>query len=201
MFPPATPALTAAVEYVEPVYLRKLFDERTVTPNDPLVPSQWALPAISATRAWFTSTGSPGVKVCVIDTGSRSGHQDLANGEEGQPCGGWAAEPRLGQCTGPAVHGLAAGCNTWCSHLVWWRAVVTGWNRVPELSDAGDVLYYPGPGNATYSDWEDRCVCCWVCACVCCWVCAYVFSWACACGLLGPSAWQAVARQTCCPCD
>ncbi len=42
---------------------------RAVVPEDPAVPQQWGLAAISAPEAWATSTGSADVRVAVIDAG------------------------------------------------------------------------------------------------------------------------------------
>ncbi len=46
--------------------------------NDPMLPQQWGLSAIRAPMAWNTNRGSPGVRVCVIDTGVDSSHPDLS---------------------------------------------------------------------------------------------------------------------------
>lgn len=55
----------ADVEYAEPNYIVRA----AVFPNDPGYSRQWHLPRISAEAAWETSTGSFGVRVCVVDTG------------------------------------------------------------------------------------------------------------------------------------
>ena len=34
--------------------------------------------------------------------------------------------------------------------------VITGWNRVRVTLGGGEALYYPGPGNPSYYDWNDR---------------------------------------------
>lgn len=62
------------VEYAEPDY-----DQTTLlTANDPYYASQqWNFPKVSAPAAWDLSTGSPAVKVCVIDTGIDWNHADL----------------------------------------------------------------------------------------------------------------------------
>ncbi|KAL4421171.1 hypothetical protein ABPG77_003354 [Micractinium sp. CCAP 211/92] len=77
----------AEVEYAEPVYYRKL----SAVPNDPFYPAKattsglWFLDRIAAPAAWDITTGSSSVPVCVIDTGARRTHQDLAANIKG----GW----------------------------------------------------------------------------------------------------------------
>jgi subtilisin family serine protease len=58
----------------------ELLENRTlfaVTPNDPFLPLQWALPKISAPQAWDLTTGSSKVVVNVNDTGIDYTHPDL----------------------------------------------------------------------------------------------------------------------------
>lgn len=50
----------------------------TTTPNDVYYPSQFALPLISASEAWETTTGSDQLLVAVIDTGIDYTHPDLS---------------------------------------------------------------------------------------------------------------------------
>ncbi|KAL4421685.1 hypothetical protein ABPG77_010629 [Micractinium sp. CCAP 211/92] len=75
------------VAVAEPDYKRLLYR----LPNDPLFPSNsrypgmWYLQRISAPGAWDSTTGSSSVKVCVIDSGLRSTHEDLA----ANVAGGW----------------------------------------------------------------------------------------------------------------
>ncbi len=58
-------------------------------PNDTYYSSQWYLQTVRAPQAWSTTTGSPGVKVAVIDTGFALSHGDLTaswqynSGEQG----------------------------------------------------------------------------------------------------------------------
>jgi subtilisin family serine protease len=54
-------------------------------PNDALYAQQWGLPAIGAPAAWDLTTGSPDVKVAVVDSGVNFGQPDLA----GNLAGGW----------------------------------------------------------------------------------------------------------------
>lgn len=52
---------------------------QTRTPNDPLVPLQWALAKVHATKAWDSDVGTANpVTVAVLDTGVDSQHPDLA---------------------------------------------------------------------------------------------------------------------------
>ena len=62
------------VEYVSPVYRRKLLYE----PDDPLYPNQWGLRETRANYAWDISTGSAEVAVVVVDTGINYTHEDLS---------------------------------------------------------------------------------------------------------------------------
>lgn len=58
-------------------------------PNDTYYSSQWYLQTVRAPQAWSTTTGSPSVKVAVIDTGFALSHSDLTaswqynSGEQG----------------------------------------------------------------------------------------------------------------------
>jgi subtilisin family serine protease len=47
-------------------------------PNDPFFADLWGLSAIQAPLAWESTTGSPGVKVAVVDSGIAYDHPDLA---------------------------------------------------------------------------------------------------------------------------
>lgn len=62
------------VAIVEPDYIVNVYD----TPSDPKFSDQWHHPKISTPIAWDTTTGSPTLKVCVIDSGLRIDHPDLA---------------------------------------------------------------------------------------------------------------------------
>ena len=62
------------VAYAEPNYLY----HADATPNDPQLPQLWAMAKIAAPAAWDTTTGSPAVKVAVVDTGIARDHLDLA---------------------------------------------------------------------------------------------------------------------------
>lgn len=48
------------------------------TPNDPMVPSQWGIPAIGMEQAWDLARGNFLAKVAVLDTGTMYTHEDLA---------------------------------------------------------------------------------------------------------------------------
>jgi subtilisin family serine protease len=95
-------------------WLQKV-QRRTVTrsvkafPDDPLVPSSWALRTIRAEDAWRTTTGSAEVVVAVLDTGIDATHPDLA----GALAPGWDAvdedaDPGDGHGHGTAVAGAIA---------------------------------------------------------------------------------------------
>jgi subtilisin family serine protease len=62
------------VEFVEPDYQVQLFN----TPSDPGIGQQWHHARISSSAGWGIATGSKAVKVCVIDSGVRIDHPDIA---------------------------------------------------------------------------------------------------------------------------
>lgn len=62
------------VDLAEPNHLVTIMK----TPSDGKYNYQWHLPKIAAPVAWDTVTGSNNVKVCVIDSGARIDHPDLA---------------------------------------------------------------------------------------------------------------------------
>ena len=67
------------VEIVSPDYLVYTQQLPPVQPNDQyFLSGQWHLPKISALDAWNTHTGDWNVKVCIIDSGMRIDHPDLA---------------------------------------------------------------------------------------------------------------------------
>jgi len=62
------------------------FSVLATNPNDPLFTAnssdtskQWNLPKIKAPQAWDVSTGSPSIKIAILDTGVRLTHEDLAS--------------------------------------------------------------------------------------------------------------------------
>jgi subtilisin family serine protease len=80
--PPGSSARTAAaalereagVLYAEPNFVYR----PDAIPNDPFFGDLWGLSAIQAPLAWDSTTGSPGVKVAVVDSGISYDHPDLA---------------------------------------------------------------------------------------------------------------------------
>ncbi len=73
--------LSGLFKSVERDYMAGTADD----PSDPLFATQWGLPRTAVPLAWPLSTGSPDVKVAVLDTGVEFGHPDLA----GQLVGGY----------------------------------------------------------------------------------------------------------------
>ena len=53
------------------------------SPNDSLVSSQWHLPMCNVLKAWNITTGSPNVRVAVLDEPMKYYHQDLGYGNDG----------------------------------------------------------------------------------------------------------------------
>lgn len=74
----ATPGVTA----VDAVYRRRLLSRAPATVNDPAFVStteQWYLNTTGAPFAWAYSTGSPAVRIAIIDTGIDDSITDLAS--------------------------------------------------------------------------------------------------------------------------
>ena len=70
---------------MEPDYKVHLYGN----PSDPRFSSQWHHPKIASSVAWDTTVGSKTVKVCVLDSGMRIDHPDLA----GNVAKGWNVIP------------------------------------------------------------------------------------------------------------
>jgi thermitase len=76
----SVPAAVAALErdpavaYAEPNFLY----HATATSDDPRLAQLWGLTRISAPGAWNVTTGSPAVRVAVVDTGISTDHLDLS---------------------------------------------------------------------------------------------------------------------------
>ena len=64
----------AGVVYAEPNFVYHL----DALPDDPFFGDLWGMTAIQAPAAWDTTTGSPNVRVAVVDTGIAYDHPDLA---------------------------------------------------------------------------------------------------------------------------
>ncbi|MDD5298371.1 MAG: S8 family serine peptidase, partial [Rhodocyclaceae bacterium] len=67
------------IAIVEPNFIATTLGASTSSPNDTLLPSQWALAMIQANKAWEVTSGSPDVVVAVLDTGVALAHPDLRN--------------------------------------------------------------------------------------------------------------------------
>ena len=117
---PSAPTPPPGVEYAEPLVLRRIMQAPPpaggaggvaplggLLPNDPDEPQQWWVDAIGAAQAWAAHTDATGVKVCIIDTGAKMGHEDLGNGEglEGSACFMRPRGQRLGGRTWAVVNG------------------------------------------------------------------------------------------------
>jgi subtilisin family serine protease len=53
-----------------------------MTPNDAYYGNQWYLDSISAPMTWDIATGSPNVRMAIIDSGVDAGHSDLGYGSD-----------------------------------------------------------------------------------------------------------------------
>jgi subtilisin family serine protease len=71
-------ALTAACVAAVAATASATVAQAAVTPNDALYGRQWALPKIQAPAAWDRTSGSPNVKVAVVDSGVTMSQPDLA---------------------------------------------------------------------------------------------------------------------------
>ncbi|KDD72650.1 hypothetical protein H632_c3077p0, partial [Helicosporidium sp. ATCC 50920] len=76
-----------AVEFAEPDYRVRL----SRTPNDAQYAQQWHHPVIGSPNAWDSVTGSASIGVCIVDSGVRKNHPDLA----GSIAGGWNLVPAI----------------------------------------------------------------------------------------------------------
>ena len=65
------------VSLAEPDY--KVFVSGSVAPNDKMASEQWYLGKTKTNEAWEMTTGDTKVKVCVIDSGAKRNHPDLAD--------------------------------------------------------------------------------------------------------------------------
>lgn len=73
-----TYGVSSLVEYAEPS-LVSLNTEDDTTPTDTYYSNQWALPKISAPKAWDITQGSSSIIVAVIDNGMNLAHPDFHN--------------------------------------------------------------------------------------------------------------------------
>ncbi len=67
-------AARADVAFAAPIHEVRALE----TPNDPGLPSQWALATIGARSAWDFTTGNNWVTIAIVDTGVDLSHPDLA---------------------------------------------------------------------------------------------------------------------------
>ncbi|KAI8109537.1 hypothetical protein M9434_000819 [Picochlorum sp. BPE23] len=72
------------IEYAEPDYMAFSLGQSTSYPDDPYYDNLWHLHAVNAQTAWRVSQGSKEVRVCVVDSGIDSDHEDL-NGNIDNP--------------------------------------------------------------------------------------------------------------------
>ncbi|MFH0775910.1 MAG: S8 family serine peptidase [bacterium] len=61
------------IEYAEPNYIA----DALYTPNDPSLPTQWAIDKISAKEGWDLTMGTIGITIAIIDTGIDLDHPDI----------------------------------------------------------------------------------------------------------------------------
>ncbi|GBR75605.1 putative protease [Candidatus Termititenax persephonae] len=99
----------ASVEHAQPVYIYRTQDVAPFQPNDPSFPSQTHLNRIHAPEGWTLSTGSPSVKIAIVDTGVRLTHEDFQGRlEAGRNFVSPNETPDDDNGHGTAVAGLAA---------------------------------------------------------------------------------------------
>jgi subtilisin family serine protease len=78
----------------------------TVTPNDPLLASQWQHTNIEASGGWASGTGSSSVVLAICDTGISATHPDLAASLRMDLCFN-TVDNAPGNCSPVANHGTA----------------------------------------------------------------------------------------------
>ena len=66
---------TDVLRYAEPVFLYEAFD---TTPNDPSYGQLYGMESINMPEAWDVTTGGPGFRIAIIDSGTDLDHPDLA---------------------------------------------------------------------------------------------------------------------------
>lgn len=94
------------VRYAHPVPKLRTFG--TGTPNDPLFPEQWSLPAFGVDRAWEIQQGVDGVRIAIVDVGFDTAHEDLhARFDPGWDFVGGDADVATGDAHGTHVAGIA----------------------------------------------------------------------------------------------
>ncbi|MBI2869533.1 MAG: S8 family serine peptidase [Chloroflexi bacterium] len=64
-----------SVRYAELDYTARA----VATPNDAYLPNQWALAKVQAFDGWDVTSGSPAVKLAILDSGIDQDHEDLAS--------------------------------------------------------------------------------------------------------------------------
>lgn len=125
-----------AIVYAQPNYWRRA--HRSV--NDPLSPFQYALTKLDAFNAWNFTTGSPTVKIAILDTGVAPNHPDLEgrvlpgynfvsnNADAGDDEGHGTHTAGIAAATGDNGEGIAGMC---------WQCRIL---PVKVLNDAGEGL-------------------------------------------------------------
>lgn len=98
----------ADVAWAEPDYIRRV----AVQPNDPLLPSQSGLAKIGAPFAWDVTTGSPNIKVAILDCGVFSESSTYK-----PPDGGAGHEDLRGKIVAERnFTDAVTGADDWCNH-------------------------------------------------------------------------------------
>jgi subtilisin family serine protease/photosystem II stability/assembly factor-like uncharacterized protein len=62
------------IEYAVPIFRRYPCD---YAPNDPQIPSQWAIATLQAEKAWDITKGKAEILIAIVDTGTEWDHEDL----------------------------------------------------------------------------------------------------------------------------
>jgi len=127
-----------------------------LVPNDPNYGLQWGMSAINAPAAWDIASGSPYVKVAILDTGMYWKHEDLIENMWHNLCedadGDGKVIEKVGCCTWQFdegdIDGIDGDGNGYVDDFIGWD-FVNGDNNPDDTSDSGHGTHVAGILGAT----------------------------------------------------